>query len=83
MDSLNAQTSESASGVSIAQGNLKNTMNTPAAGQGVDFGVGGGAAGGLPGLPSGGGDSGGDDSGAPGAGGMLPDVTNLIMANME
>ena len=73
MNALNAETSQSAQGLTISQGNLKNTMNSPSAGQGLDMGAGPDAAG-MPGMPSGG----GGGSSSSGAGGALPEVTNVV-----
>ena len=70
MNTLNAETTQSAQGLTIAQGNLKNTMNSPDVNQNTDSldmaqinaiqGQGGGG------------------SGSGGAGGALPEVTNIV-----
>ncbi len=70
MNTLNAETTQSAQGLTIAQGNLKNTMNSPDVNQNTDS-LDMAQINAIQGQGSGG-------SGSGGAGGALPEVTNIV-----
>lgn len=70
MNTLNAETTQSAQGLTIAQGNLKNTMNSPDVNQNTDS-LDMAQINAIQGQGSGGSSSGG-------AGGALPEVTNIV-----
>jgi|TARA_X000000950_G_scaffold289515_2_gene414587 hypothetical protein len=72
MNTLNAETTQSAQGLTIAQGNLKNTMNSPDFNQDID----GLDTSQIDAIKAQGG--GGSGSGSGGAGGALPEVTNIV-----
>ena len=70
MNTLNAETTQSAQGLTIAQGNLKNTMNSPDVNQNMDSLD----MAQINAIKS----QGGGGSGSGGAGGSLPEVTNIV-----